>query len=207
MFCKNCGKQIPDESTFCTECGASQVATEQPMQFSEQPIAAKPRKKKTALWIILGVVALIIIIAIATGGDDKGNTKVEATPAVTETTDAKETDSAITEPEQKTSTPTDNSTTVTTGQKNALKSAKAYIGSMPFSHDGLVKQLEFEGYSHEDAVYGADNCGADWNEQAAKSAEAYLSSMSFSRESLIEQLVYEGFTNEQAVYGAEANGY
>ena len=207
MFCQNCGKQIPDGSTFCTECGAAQVTAAQPMQFSAPPIVSKPKKKKTALWIILGVVALIIIIAIATGGDDNDNTKVKATPAVTDTADANETDNAITEPEKKTSAPNDNSTTVTTGQKNALRSAKAYIGSMPFSHDGLVKQLEFEGYSHEDAVYGADNCEADWNEQAAKSAEAYLSSMSFSREGLIEQLMFEGFTNEQAVYGAEANGY
>ncbi len=73
MYCQNCGKQIPDGSTFCTECGASQVATSQPMQFSAPPIATKPKKKKkTALWIILGIVAFIVIIAIATGGNDKG---------------------------------------------------------------------------------------------------------------------------------------
>lgn len=77
---------------------------------------------------------------------------------------------------------------------------------MPFSHDGLVEQLEYEGYPHEDAVYAADNCGANWNEQAAKSAEQYLDTMSFSRSGLIEQLEYEGFTNEQAVYGVDKAG-
>lgn len=95
----------------------------------------------------------------------------------------------------------------TTGEKNALRSAKNYLNVMPFSYNGLVKQLEYEKYSHDDAVYAAENCGADWNEQAAKSAKNYLEIMSFSKDGLIEQLEYDGFTHEQAVYGAEANGY
>ena len=97
--------------------------------------------------------------------------------------------------------------TPTTGQRNALKSAKDYLSFSAFSYEGLIKQLEYEQYSHEDAVYAADNCGADWNEQAAKSAKSYLDFSSFSKDRLIEQLEYEGFTHEQAVYGAEQNGY
>lgn len=69
----------------------------------------------------------------------------------------------------------------TTGQKNALSSAKSYLSVMPFSYSGLIKQLEYEGYSKDEATYGADNCGADWNEQAAKSAKSYIETMSFSR--------------------------
>ena len=93
------------------------------------------------------------------------------------------------------------------GQKNALRSANSYLNALAFSYDGLIKQLEYEGYSTEDATYAADHCGADWNEQAAKSAESYLNYTSFSRDGLIDQLEYEGFTHEQAVYGAEANGF
>lgn len=96
---------------------------------------------------------------------------------------------------------------ITTGQRNALKSAKDYLDFEAFSYNGLIEQLEYEQYSHEDAVYAADNCGADWNEQAVKSAESYLNFTSFSKDGLIEQLEYEGFTHEQAVYGAEQNGY
>ena len=70
-----------------------------------------------------------------------------------------------------------------------------------------MSQLEYEQYTHEEAVYAVDNCGADWNEQAARSAKEYLDIMSFSREGLIEQLEFDGFTNEQAVYGVEQNGY
>lgn len=95
----------------------------------------------------------------------------------------------------------------TLGEKNALKTAKNYLSTMAFSYKGLIKQLEFEGYSNEEATYGADNCGADWNEQAAKCARNYLNTMSFSKSSLINQLEFEGFTSEQAKYGAEAVGY
>lgn len=28
MFCKQCGKEIPDNSNFCTHCGASQAVAE-----------------------------------------------------------------------------------------------------------------------------------------------------------------------------------
>lgn len=78
---------------------------------------------------------------------------------------------------------------------------------MPFSYNGLIKQLEYDKYTTEQATYGANNCGANWNEQAVKKAKSYLDIMSFSRDSLIRQLEYDGFTHEQAVYGAEANGY
>jgi len=96
---------------------------------------------------------------------------------------------------------------VTIGEKNALSQAKNYLSIMPFSYSGLVKQLEYEGYSTDEAAYAADNCGADWNEQAAKNAQNYLDTMSFSRQGLIDQLVYEGYTSEQAEYGATAVGY
>ena len=76
-----------------------------------------------------------------------------------------------------------------------------------FSYTGLISQLEYEGYSTEDATFAADNCGADWAEQAAKSAKEYLDYSSFSRDGLIDQLEYEGFTHDQAVYGVEQNGY
>lgn len=105
------------------------------------------------------------------------------------------------------STASEENLSMTMGQKNALRSAKTYLKTMPFSKTGLIKQLEFEGYSTEDASFAADNCGADWKEQAVKKAKSYLDIMAFSKEGLIKQLEFEGFTNEEAVYGATANGY
>ena len=87
--------------------------------------------------------------------------------------------------------------------RNALKSAESYLSVMPFSYSGLVEQLEYEGYSHAEAAYAADNCGADWYAQAVKTAKQYLEIMSFSRSGLIDQLEYEGYTHDQAVYGVD----
>lgn len=95
----------------------------------------------------------------------------------------------------------------TLGQKNALASAHSYLNYTSFSYSGLIKQLEFSGFTNDEAVYAADNCGADWNEQAAKSAKQYLDYTSFSREGLISQLEYSGFTHEQAEYGVSSVGY
>lgn len=92
------------------------------------------------------------------------------------------------------------------GEKNALRSAMSYLSHTPFSRDGLIHQLEFEGYTHDQAVYGVDNCGADWYEQAVKDAAQYLDLMSFSRVGLVRQLEFEGYTHDQAVYAVDQIG-
>lgn len=90
------------------------------------------------------------------------------------------------------------------GKTDALSQAKNYISFTGFSREGLIKQLEFEGYSQEEATYGADNCGADWNDMAVKKAKSYTSGdyFAYSENGLIKQLEYEGFTPEEASYGA-----
>lgn len=105
------------------------------------------------------------------------------------------------------STSTQSSTSPTLGQKNALSKAKQYLNISGFSRKGLIEQLEFEGFSHEEALYGVDNSNTNWNEQAAKKAKQYLNIMSFSKSRLIEQLEFEGFTSEEAKYGATSVGY
>ena len=104
-------------------------------------------------------------------------------------------------------TPATPSADMTTGQKNAVRSAEQYLAFTAFSRSGLIEQLEFEGFSNEDATFAVDRVNPDWNEQAALSAQTYLEFTSFSRSGLIEQLVFEGFTAEQAEYGVSAAGY
>lgn len=94
----------------------------------------------------------------------------------------------------------------TVSQKNALKKAKNYISFSAFSRGGLIKQLEFEGFSNEDATYGVDNCKVDWMEQAVKKAKKYLDTSAFSRDGLVHQLEFEDFTAEQAAHGADNSG-
>jgi hypothetical protein len=45
-------------------------------------------------------------------------------------------------------------------QQNAVRAAKQYLEMTAYSHDGLIKQLEYEHYSAEDATYAADNVNA-----------------------------------------------
>lgn len=115
-----------------------------------------------------------------------------------------------TEEETQTDTPTEADTAppeLTLGQKNAVRSAVQYIETLAFSHGRLIEQLEYSGFTHEEAVYGADNCGADWNAEAAEAAKNYIDTLALSRERLIEQLLYDKFTQEQAEYGASSVGY
>lgn len=95
---------------------------------------------------------------------------------------------------------------ITNGQKNALDRAKSYLRYSAFSREGLIGQLEFEDFSHQDAVYAVDHCGANWNEQALKKAKDYLEYSAFSKTGLQKQLEFEKFTSEQASYGVKNCG-
>jgi hypothetical protein len=105
-----------------------------------------------------------------------------------------------------TTTTTVSGPTETAGQYNARRSAASYLRLTAFSRSGLIKQLQYEKFSLDDATYGVDAQNADWNIQAAKSAASYLKLMSFSRLSLIAQLVYEGFSQSEAEYGVSTTG-
>jgi hypothetical protein len=75
-----------------------------------------------------------------------------------------------------------------------------------YSRQGLIEQLEYEGFSTEDATYAVDHITVDWYEQAARTAKDYLDMSGYSRQGLIEQLEYEGYTPAQAEYGVAAVG-
>lgn len=90
-----------------------------------------------------------------------------------------------------------------TGNAGAKAKAESYLNSSAFSYTGLIHQLEYEGFSTDEATYGADNCGANWKEQALKKAKSYLNSSAFSYSGLQHQLEYEGFTEDEAQYGVD----
>lgn len=94
----------------------------------------------------------------------------------------------------------------TLSQKNARNKANDYLDFMSFSRSGLIGQLEFEGFSTDDATYGVDALNVNWDQQAADKAAEYLDFMSFSHSALVEQLVFEGFSPAQAEYGVSTTG-
>lgn len=86
----------------------------------------------------------------------------------------------------------------------AARRAAFYLRSSAFSENGLIKQLESDrvGFTHEQAVYGAEKAGQDidWVQMAIKRAENLLDSSAISANALIRQLESDaiGFTHEQA---------
>ena len=80
------------------------------------------------------------------------------------------------------------------------------MDTLPLSHDGLIKQLEYDGYTTDVATYAADNCSANWNKEAKEMAEQYMDSTTYTYKDMVQQLETEGFTKDQAKFGAKAVG-
>ena len=64
MFCPKCGKEIPDQSTFCSHCGAS-VSTNNSSKGSGSSAnnSQKPKKKTAPIVAIVAAVAVLAILA------------------------------------------------------------------------------------------------------------------------------------------------
>ena len=119
------------------------------------------RKKFTKAARIIITVVIGILFAIGIFTNYNGYTIRKLIYTSTPTTEQQTVES--TQPATSESTPS-----ATIGQKNALDKAHSYLSFTAFSYTGLIDQLEYEGFTKEEATYGADNCGADWNEQAAQ---------------------------------------
>ena len=94
----------------------------------------------------------------------------------------------------------------TENQQKALDKANEYVDTLPLSHDGLIKQLEYDGYTTDVATYAADNCSVNWNKEAKEMAEQYMDSTTYTYKDMVQQLEAEGFTKKQAKFGAKAVG-
>ncbi len=89
-------------------------------------------------------------------------------------------------------------------EENAIKFVNSRLRYWGYSRQGLIYDLEDEGFSHALAVKVVDSMDINWKTQAVKAAKTKLKYFSYSRASLIEALEdYEYFDHEQAVYGAE----
>lgn len=175
-------------------------------QVSEKSGANKPWYKKKRIMIPLILVALIAFAAM--GGDDSENNSPQASNETSTGTDVQVNEqSAETDESQ-----TDDASSLTKPQQNAVRSAEAYIRMSGFSRQGLIDQLSSEygdNYNVEDATVAVDSLDINYNEQAKRSAESYLDMSGFSCQGLIDQLSSDAgdkYTVEQARFGAEAAG-
>lgn len=82
MFCNNCGNQIPDNSTFCPNCGTAFSQPQQPQQpqyqpqypqypqqpggyMPPQPPVTQPGKGMATASLVLGIVSFFCFAYIA----------------------------------------------------------------------------------------------------------------------------------------------
>ena len=100
----------------------------------------------------------------------------------------------------------------------AVKTAKDYVSNKNFTLTAhslySIKEYltENKKFSSEEAEYGAENCGADWNEEAVKAAKMCLEletkvNYSYSKKELSKSIERQWkFTPEQISYGIENCG-
>lgn len=89
----------------------------------------------------------------------------------------------------------------------ALEEAKNMIEYGAYSRDMLIHMLtEYDGYTAEEAEYAADNCGADWAQEAAESVQDYAD-FGMSRDYMVRWLVeYDYFSQELAAGAVDTSG-
>ena len=68
MFCRKCGKQIPDDSVFCVNCGTPVISDDtQRAENTDNTIVnkeSKPKQRKVWLYAFAGLAALIILAGV-----------------------------------------------------------------------------------------------------------------------------------------------
>lgn len=63
MFCTKCGKEIAEDSRFCTSCGCA-IKPADTIPTIGSPTVVVPKRKIRTSWIVIGGVIVILIIAI-----------------------------------------------------------------------------------------------------------------------------------------------
>ena len=93
------------------------------------------------------------------------------------------------------------------GRKDeALAQAKTLVSENAFSYEQTVQALGGEGFTKDEAVYGASGCGADWNAQAVRRAEEYLvDTPDMTADQLEKKLESDGFADSEVQYGLDEN--
>lgn len=201
--CIVCGSVIKQSAKKCPYCNAEQSKisytsshkagertqenkTARKTSVQNRPTTGRnPRRKSTVPAITgIGIVVVVFVLIMVIGIFSYIFSNVMYVPV-------REPVHSITVPEN-----------MTDVQGEALKEAHKQLEYFDISYNGLVETLQWMGYSFEDAIFAAEYCGADWNEEALGCAQSYVDYSTFSYTVLIDQLMFDGFTEEQARWGA-----
>lgn len=156
--------------------------------------------------LICGVFLVLFVIGLAAPKNDTSKTATQNT----QTTQTQQKETAAPAPAKKEEPKKEEAKPqVPMEHKMALKAAEQYLRTMPFSKQGLYRQLTADAgnkFPPEAAQYAVDNVKTDWKENAAKAAANYLKIMPMSRDELVQQLTSDAgdqYTLEEAQYGVQ----
>lgn len=88
----------------------------------------------------------------------------------------------------------------TPSQQSAFQAAQVQLMEAAQGPAMLVRLLDMEGHSVEDATWAVERLPVDWNQQAVLLAQAHLAETPLSRPDIPVHLEMEGFTPEQVAY-------
>lgn len=148
------------------------------------------------LLIALLMIALLTGYALIAMGSDESETSETTKTGETEVTETQET------AEVQEQTPEEQ-------QESALSHAKKTFASSSYSRSGVISALKKQGYTEEEAIYAADNCGANWKSNATTGAKTYARNNSqknwiyacYSEKATRSALSSDGFTSDEIDYG------
>lgn len=189
--------------------------TDEANETSKTDVKEQPKKEKIVVtakdkFAMYSVIAFLIaipfciIVTIAVNEDNDTDTSTSSSYSSDYDTD-EDYDTSSDDDTSTTSSFSDDYSALDYESQNCYDTAMSYLDFMAFSRNGLIHQLQYDGYTDNAISNALDLLEKDyvsWDIEALKKAQEYMETFSFSQQRLYEQLIHDGFTEEQANYGA-----
>ena len=188
--------------------------TDEANETSKTDVKEQPKKETTVvtakdkfafysfIFFLIAIASLIVVTVVPKISDAIEDYKIHEEVA---NEDYDYDTSSSSDDDTSTSSFTDDYSALDYESQNCYDQAMSYLDFMAFSRNGLIHQLQHDGYTDQAISNALDLLERDyvsWDTEALKKAQEYMETFSFSQQRLYEQLIHDGFTEEQANYGA-----
>ena len=188
--------------------------TDEANETSKTDVKEQPKKETTVvtakdkfafysfIFFLIAIASLIVVTVVPKISDAIEDYKIHEEVA---NEDYDYDTSSSSDDDTSTSSFTDDYSALDYESQNCYDQAMSYLDFMAFSRNGLIQQLQHDGYTDQaisNALDLLEKYYVSWDTEAVKKAQEYMETFSFSQQRLYEQLIHDGFTEEQANYGA-----
>ena len=188
--------------------------TDEANETSKTDVKEQPKKETTVvtakdkfafysfIFFLIAIASLIVVTVVPKISDAIEDYKIHEEVA---NEDYDYDTSSSSDDDTSTSSFTDDYSALDYESQNCYDQAMSYLDFMAFSRNGLIQQLQHDGYTDQaisNALDLLEKYYVSWDTEAVKKAQEYMETFSFSQQRLYEQLIHDGFTEEQANYSA-----